>query len=312
MLKSFSFRKISVASLLLLLALILYNYPEEINQNVILSDNGEQFDIYLIDSNDFVAMTKITSSSSKKNTIEKIIEALRNDNENLPYGFRGIIPKDTKLIDYSLENGLLKINFSEELLNINESDENKLIESLIFSLTTVDGVDKIMIFIEGERLLELPFSHKPLDLYLDRNYGVNKVIDITSFVDTKMVTVYYLNEENDKYYVPISYIVNDDSDKISIIIKSLKTNKFNGSNLSSHLNYQVELMNYESIENEVLLNFNDVLLDSVYNGELKEEIKYALSYSIFDTFNVENVVFLVNSNKIDEFRLAKLDSMLYN
>ncbi len=312
MLKSFSFRKISITSLLLLLALILYNYPEAINQNVVVPDNEEQFDIYLVDSNNFVAMTKISSSSSKKNAVEETIEALKNDNENLPYGFRGIIPKDTELIDYSLEDGLLKINFSDELLDINENDENKLIESLIFSLTAIDGVDRVMIFIEGERLFELPFSHKPLDLYLDRNYGINKVVDITSFVDTKMVTVYYLNEENDKYYVPISYVVNDASDKINIIIRALKTNKFNGSNLSSHLNYQVELMNYEFAENEILLNFNDILLDSVYNGELKEEIKYALSYSIFDTFNVENVTFLINSNKIDEFRLAKLESMLYN
>jgi hypothetical protein len=47
------------------------------------------------------------------------------------------------------------------------------------------------------------------------------------------------------------------------------------------------------------------LLSSVYDGKLKEEVKYALSYSIFDTFNVENVVFMINSNKIDELRLAK-------
>ena len=85
----------------------------------------------------------------------------------------------------------------------------------------------------------------------------------------------------------------------------MKTNKFNSSNLSSHLDYQVELMNYEATEEEFLLNFNDSLLDSIYDGELKEEVKYALSYSIYDTFGIESVVFEVNSNKIDEFVLAK-------
>lgn len=305
MLKRFSFRKFSIATLLLLLALILYNYPEEINQNVITQEEQEQIDIYLIDSNNFVAMTKITSSNKLKNDIEEIFASLKENNSNLPYGFRGVLPSETKLIDYSLEDGLLKINFSKELLNVKAEDENKLIESLVFSLTTIDGVEKIMIFVEGERLLKLPNSHKELDLYLDRSYGINKVIDITSVNNTKMVTVYYSNQDRDKYYIPISYVVNDNSDKIEIIIRALKTNKFNGSNLSSHLDYQVDLMNYELTENEFFLNFNDVLLESVYEGELKEEVKYALSYSIFDTFGVENVVFEVNSSKIDEFRLAK-------
>ena len=79
----------------------------------------------------------------------------------------------------------------------------------------------------------------------------------------------------------------------------------NSSNLSSHLDYHVELMNYERVDDEFFLNFSDSLLNSVYDGKLKEEIKYALSYSIIDTFNVENVVFLINSNKIDELILAK-------
>ena len=64
-------------------------------------------------------------------------------------------------------------------------------------------------------------------------------------------------------------------------------------------------MNYERIDDEFFLNFSDSLLSSIYDGKLKEEVKYALSYSIFDTYNVENVVFLINSNKIDEFVLAK-------
>ena len=64
-------------------------------------------------------------------------------------------------------------------------------------------------------------------------------------------------------------------------------------------------MNYERIDDEFFLNFSDSLLSSIYDGKLKEEVKYALSYSIFDTYNVENVTFLINSNKIDELRLAK-------
>lgn len=307
MLKRFTFKKIAITSLLLLLAIILYNYPEEIN-TVTETNEKKQIDIFLIDENDYVAMTKINSDTNNTyDAIEMIINSLiiGNNTENIPKGFSAIIPKNTRLIDFDVKDGLLKINFSKEFLSVSVEDENKMIEALIYSLTTIKEVDNIMIFVEGERLLKLPNSSKPLDLYLNRSYGINKVIDITNFHNTSTVTIYYLSKKEDYYYIPVSYISNNPNEKIEIIINSLKSNKLNNTNLLSHLNYQVELMNYETTEQEIELDFNEVLLDSVYNGKLKEEVKYAVSYSIHDTLGIENIIFMVNSAKIDEFRLEK-------
>lgn len=303
MIKLFTFRKIAISTLLLLVAFLLYNYPEELNEDVTIKDNT-MINIYLVDFNGYVAMTKVASSLNFEDALYTIIDSLTIGNDNLPDGFSGVLPENTKLLSYSLDGDLLKVNFSKELLNVSIDTEEDMIESLVYSLTLLENVDKVMIFVEGDKLNELPNSHRRLDLYLDRNYGINKIVDISSLSSTKMVTVYYL-DNSDSYYIPVSYVVNDTQDKIHIIVNSLKTNKFNSSNLSSHLDYQVELMNYEATEEEFLLNFNDSLLDSIYDGELKEEVKYALSYSIYDTFGIESVVFEVNSNKIDEFVLAK-------
>ena len=298
MIKVFTFRRISIATLLLLLAVILYSYPEEINENVIEENTCDNINIYLVNPDDYVVMTTIDTNKDLDDKVNTIIKGLIYGNGKLD----GIMSKDVKLLDYSIDGDLIKLNFNKSFLDISINDEEKMIESLIYSFTSLDNINKIMIFVEGEKLNELPNSHKRLDLYLDRSYGINKVIDITSIIDTKMITVYYPGDSD--YYIPVSYIVNDSDDKINIIVKYAKTNKFNNSNLSSHLDYQVELMNYEATENEVFLNFNEVLLDSVYDGKLKEEVKYALSYSIFDTLGVENVVFSINSVKIDEFGLA--------
>lgn len=303
MIKIFSIRKILIASLLLLVALILYSYPKELDNNVI-EEKYDSINIYLIDSNNYVAMTSIVSKKDDFDyKLRTIIDGLTIGSSNIPKGFSSIIPRDTKLIDYSIDKGLLKINFSKHILDVSIEDEDRMIQSIIYSLTTLEEVDKVMIFVEGEILDKLPNSHKRLDVYLDRSYGINKVVDIDRLSGSSCVTVYYLG--NNDSYVPISYISNDDTDKIEIIVNSLKTNRMNSSNLSSHLDYQVELMNYERVDDEFFLNFSDSLLNSVYEGKLKEEVKYALSYSILDTYNVENVVFLINSNKIDELRLAK-------
>ena len=302
MIKIFSFKRIAISSLLLLLALILYSYPEKLEQNIFEEEDKQPIYLFLIDKNNYVSMIDSYLSNDSSDGVRNIFEVLKESSEYLPEGFSGVIPFNTELLDYSIDNGILKLNFSNDILNISLVKENKLIESLIYSYTALDNVDGIMIFIEDKLLTQLPNSNEKINPVLDRTFGINKNVDINTFSNIKTITVYY---NCDHYYVPISYVINSDKEKIEIIIDALKTNKFIEGNLSSHLDYQVELMNYENIENDFFLNFNDVLLDSVYDGKLKEEVKYALSYSILDSYNVENVVFQVNSNKIDELRLAK-------
>lgn len=304
MLKRITFKKICVTTLFLLVALILYSYPEELKEHISSQDKYDK--IYLIDEFNYVSMIDIkTNANSTKERIEEIIESLtinNPSNTNIPEGFKAIIPENTKLLDYSLDDGLLKLNFNERILDVNIDNEEKMIESIIFSLTNIKEVNKIMIFVNGERLTQLPNSHKKLDLYLDRSFGINKVYDITTLNNTKMVTLYYLSQDN-KYYIPISKIVNDENDKVEIIINNLKTNTFNNSNLSSHLNYQVELINFELNENALNMQFNEILLDSVYDGKLKEEVKYSIYYSICDTLGINEIIFKVNDNIIDQISI---------
>ena len=157
MLKRFTFKKLGITTLLLLLALILYNYPEVINEEYI-PEQCENINIYLIDKNDFVAMTEIETNNKNINEqIKEILNALiiGNNEEKLPEGFKAVIPRGTKILSYQLNDGLLKINFSREFLNSDEKDEEKMIEAIVFSLTSINYVKKIMIFVENERLTEI-------------------------------------------------------------------------------------------------------------------------------------------------------------
>ncbi len=301
MIKKITFKKISLTVLLLLLFFLLRNYPEEIN-DVMKEKEQRCITIYLIDENDFVAMSTINESSNETlERVRSIIEALTiNSGKELKEGFKAIIPEGTKLYSVSLNDGMLKVDFSKEILKVSKNDEEKMIESIIYSLTEIREIDKVMIFVEGERLMKLPNSGKRLELYLDRSYGINKVIDIEGIKNTQMTTVYYLAKNEEYYYVPVSFISNDDDNIVNIIIKKLKTNTLNNSNLLSHLNYQVELMNYEIKDEGIDLNFNNVILDIEDGGKLKEEVKYAIYYSIRDSLKIDNVVFMVDSMKIDE------------
>ena len=289
MLKNSTYRRIAITSLFLLVSLILYNYPEyKVNDSI--EENNEYKEIYLGDKNNYVSLVK-TSCVNEKNDVLSIYNTLVND-ECIPDGFKSYIPESTRIIDYSIKNGLLKINFSKEFLNVKKDDERKLIEMLVYSFTTIEDVKNVMIFVDGKLLDKLPNSLERVPVILDRSYGINKIVDITSFKEIENINVYYLNKDTEYYYVPVTYVVNSNDDVVNMVIKKLKSNSL-GSSLLTHLTNDVEVVDYDVEEEKLSILFNKELNKILFDGELNEEVKYALVNSFVDTLGVEEVDILV-------------------
>ena len=310
MLKKSAFRRILLASLALIILLIIYFFPTEdefIEESVTYIDSIEM-PIFLLDKNNYVARTTIVKNKEETlDIIKEIVDALTiggSKSNYIPENFKAIIPKNTKLIDLSLSEGLLKLNFSKEFLTIDKLYEEKMIESLIYSLTEINDVNKLMIFVEGEQLTKLPNSNKKLPNTLDKNYGINKIYNLDSIKDTSKTTVYYLSKDNDfYYYVPVTEITNDDTERVEVIIKNLQSTPIYHTNLISYLKASAVLQNYELLEDKISLSFNNYLLANLDEKEILEEVKYSIALSLRDTYNVKEVSFSVDDELIDTIGL---------
>lgn len=322
MLKKMSIRKLMVATLTLFILLILYLMPDSImekkldinhdNVEYVYSNNLEV--IYLLDSNDYVARTKI--SINNKETTEKkakeLIEGLiidGNKSNIIPNGFRSIIPSGTNILDISLDNKTITINFSKEILDINEKYEEKMIEAIIYTLTSIENVDNVIIKVDNKTLEKLPNSGKKLPQILDKSFGINKVYDITSMHNIDYFTLYYVNSFNDNnYYVPVTkYINNDNQDKIKIIIEQLSSAPIYESNLMSFLDVSAKLLDYSLEESKIKLNFNNAILSDVVNNNILEEVIYTISLSLNDNYGVEEVLFYVDDEEIYKSLLKDIE-----
>ena len=314
MLKRMSIRKIIVASFALLILLMIYLIPTNKENELILETDSIEYVypnnlavIYLLDSNDYVARTLITSCNCKEiDKAKDLLEGLIIDGKKsniIPNGFRSVIPSGTSINDISLEDKVLTIDFSSELLEINKDYEEKMIESIIFTLTNIDGIDKVIIKVEGEVLTRLPYSKKILPTILDKDYGINKSYELVSINDIDSYTLYYVNSYNNNYYyVPVTkYVNNDNQDKIKVIIEQLSSSPVYESSLMSFLNVSAKLLNYELNDNILKLNFNNMLLNDVTNNNILEEVIYTIGLSIYDNIGVEEVIFLVEDEEIYEF-----------
>ena len=280
MIKNNALRRFVISTLFLLVGILLYKYPENL---VYKDDTDEELNVYLIDRNNYVAMVKV-GCDSNGDYVRDVFNCLITD--ILPDGFDSYIPVGTKLLDYSIDGDLLKLNFSKEFNDVKKGNEEKLIEMIIYSFTNIDGINKIMIFVEGELLDNLPNNNKKLPIELDRSYGINKVIEINTISNSVSFNVYYLGKEDDYYYIPVTYVVNGNDDVVQMMIRKLKNNGINSS-LLTHLTSNVDVLDYKVNDDSMDILFNKELENIMSDGILDEEVKYMLVMSLSDTFGID-------------------------
>ena len=297
MLRKSSIRRIMLATLALFLLLIIYFFPTTPSISESLSYiEKEEMPIFLVDNMEYIARTSIVKNSDNTDDlIKEVIESLTigsNKSNYIREGFKAVIPEGTKVLDIKLEDSILTINFSKELLNVSQDSEEKMLEAIIYSLTEIESVKKIKILVEGKSLTNLPNSNKKIPELLDKNYGINKIYNLDSIKDTSKTTIYYLSKYNDYYYyVPVTKISNENLEKAEIIINELKTTPIYHTNLISYLAAATNLTNYEILENSISLSFDNHLLAGLDDEDMLEEVKYAISLSIRDSYGIDEVIF---------------------
>lgn len=309
LIKRIYLKKILVSSIALFAFFLIYFLPNDkkefkLNQKLeYVSNEVETHDIYLLDKNNYLAKTKIAINGNTEEEIAKyLLTALIIDEEiedKIPNGFKAILPSNTKILNIEYKDNLIKVNFSKDLLDTSIDMEEKVIESIIYTLTSIENVNKIIILIEGNILTKLPLSNITLPSSLDRNYGINKDYNINNNKNISKTTVYYVNKYNNiEYYVPVTKVNNDTRDKIEIIIDELSSKSLYKTNLMSYLNSNTKVLSVNEQDNILTVDFNDYIFNDINTKEVLEEVIYTINLSIKDNYNVKEVIFTVNNQEI--------------
>ncbi len=286
-------KKIFNTTITMFIILTIFTLKTTSNSNVLRTNveidditNLTTNNIYLLNKNNLLVKTKVFINNKKNKEIESIIKYLTITNNKTPVGLKTYIPKNTKILNYKLENNTLIIDLSKEFLST--ANKQLVITGLVYSLLEIKDIDNIMLQVEG----------KPIEGYnevLNKNIGINNEFLFNSRYDINRVVIYYVDKiDNKTYFVPVTKYLNDTREKIEIIIDELKENN---NNLISYLNDNAKLINYREEGNVLYLNFNEYLIDS--NDEVSKNIMKTIAYSVFDNYNVNVVCFETNSKRVD-------------
>ncbi len=315
MIRKKALRKIFITTMSLFIIMTIYLIPLtektlETNLEFEYITDLANSSIYLLDENNYLVKTKVLLDEELlEDNIKNIISNLTvSSNSKFPDKLNAIIPKNTKLNNITIEDDIVTLDFSKELLNINEELSTKLIESIVYSITELDSITKVNIMVESTPLETYPNSNKKIIMPLTRDIGINNEYTYNTLDNITKVVIYYGEDiNNDIYYVPVTKYLNnnDNKDKIDIIVEELTTSYIYEDNLRSILNENVELIDKEIIDEDLLiLNFNSALFDN--NSTIKEEVLYTLSYSVFSNYDVNTISFKVDNKDIETVKRSSL------
>ena len=306
MLRTKALKKIFLTTLSLFILLTVFTITNYKNDNVIRTNleieevvGLKTNNIYLLNDKGLLVQTKVLlDGATQEEKIKKLIINLTEGGSNsFSDGLEKVIPKGTSVNNVIIGNKYVTIDFSKEILKVSEEKEKAMVTSIVYSVMDLDDYLGVSILVDGKSLEEYPNSKEKIKKILDKSIGINKNFNITSFNNVNKVVIYYLENINDNlYYVPVTKYVNDDREKVNIIVEELATSYIYESNLMSFLNSNVSLLGYEEKNDIMFLNFNDYLFDG--NDKVLEEVLYSIAYSVFDNYDVSMVSFEVNGEII--------------
>ena len=319
MLKNFYLKKLLVCAITIFTILLIYIIPDNKEEKLTIKEEVEYVSkdiktatIYLNDSYNYLAASKIIIKNEDieekaKELLEAlIIEGAKQD--SIPSGFKAVIPSNTKIKSLTYKDKVIKVDFSNELMNTDIKNEEKIIEAIVYTLTSIKDVEYVIIYMEGEILTTLPKSKKTLPSTLTRDFGINKEYNLNSTKNINKTTIYYISEFNgNEYYVPVTKINNDDRNKIEIIIDELSSSNVYKTNLMSYLNTNTKLISVNENEDDLIINFNTAIFNDLNKEEILEEVIYTISMSINDNYSVNNVIFNVEDKEIYKSVLKSIE-----
>lgn len=304
MIKKYIINKITVTTMCVILLGMFYLIPtNKIEPEQEKTDKIKNI-IYLLDEDNMLSQvtyfyTKETIKDQIKHNLELLINGIETNDIFYP-----LIPKNTKINDISIDKNNIYIDFNKEILNISKNKEEKMIEAIIYTLTEINGIENIYLSVEKESLTTLPNANKQIPYPLTREYGINKKYDLDNLKNINKTTIVFSKEIDDyNYYVPVTLINNNDDEKINIIIEELKSVIHSEKELNGYINNNLVLEDYEFNKDTLNLVFNEYIYDNIEEKTLLEEVKYIISESIFENYDVKKVVLDTKNEK----NIAKIE-----
>lgn len=266
--------------------------------------------LFLVDVNGKLAAQTVELPSTKE-VATQVLEHLVIGGpvtQILPNGFQAVLPEGTEILGLNLqEDGTLVVDVSKEFENYEADNELNVIQSMTYTLTQFDNVDRIKLWINGHPQDVMPVDGTPIGEGYSRSNGINLVEShAIDFMNSQAVTMYFPAEYNEnRYYVPVTKHISTNSENVyGSIVEALMSGPDYSLNMTHVFNDQAVLLNEPTLKDGVLeLVFNQEILKDADKAVISDEVMETLVRTLTEQnrveaveVKVENIEQLTNEN----------------
>lgn len=259
--------------------------------------------LYLMDSQGRVA-PQVVSLPKTKSVAKEALQYLVKDgpvSNILPNGFQAVLPAGTQVNGVNIKpDGTMVVDFSKDIENYKANDEEKLLQSITWTMTQFNNVKRVQLRINGVDQSVMPVAKTPIGNGLTRAMGINNmpgnVVDVAS---SNSVTLYYLAQHNNNfYYVPVTERINASQGDIKAVIDQLIQGPSFDSGLTTAFSSDVSLVSDPVVKNGVVtLNFNKQLFMDQKSHVISNKALDAIVLSLTSQPGIKAVSIEVNGDK---------------
>lgn len=225
------------------------------------SENTNQATVYLKNDQGLLAPVSLNlPQGSKEGKLNQLMESLVQEGtyaSSIPEGFQGVLPKGTQVTNVSVDKRqkLAVVEFTKPFTNYDVKDERKIMEAITWTLTDNPDVQNVQLWVDGQKLNEMPVGHIPLNQPLNRTVGINLELTPGANVSqTSPVTVYFSSSTKSgvPYFVPVTRLVPAGEDSVKAALAQLIEGPVQGDGLQQVLTSNTSVEQVETAKDGIV------------------------------------------------------------
>ncbi|MBQ8526420.1 MAG: GerMN domain-containing protein [Clostridia bacterium] len=274
------------------------------DKNAVITDSKLTKEVTLYfsntDYNDIQAEKRVITYEDEKQFPRAVVNELVKGPTEV--GIKAVIPEGTQLLDIRHDGAIAKLDFSREYFNF-EGDNSKSAEllarySIVKTMCALDGIDKVLISVEGSELLNA--SGNPLgpigesDIVFSQTQQEN--------VTEKYVTLYFADEMGEKLVARRRRVPIVDNSIEKTIVTELVAGPSSDDGVYSTIPSGTKVLSVETKEGICFVNFSGEFISKFDGGSSAATMAiYSVVNSLTELPDIDKVQFLIDSAKTDTF-----------
>lgn len=275
-------------------------------QATTMSQVSDVVTVYLLDRNGYLAPMSLRAEGDQPSTpaatAERALHWMTVNSkhaEQLPQGFKAVLPEGMKLASVSENKAehTLTVDFSSPLPAINASQERKVLEALVWTLTELPGIDKVMLTMAGQPISSFSASGLPVDRVLTRGVGINLEAEEGVQINRSMaVTLYFSAQtaDGEGYFVPVTRLINRQADAAQAALEQLIIGPQNSNILNPVLPKGMSIEQLSQMADTINVSLRDSELQS--EAAVPAAMMDALVFTLTEATNAPQVRVVLNGD----------------